>query len=492
MKLYQYFLGICLAWLCCIQGAIAQVSTGTGFLVAPGFLITNDHVVKGCTSVEVKNETGRLRSLVADADPLTDLALLQVSTLNGPFAKLRSPTSIELGEQVMVFGFPLSGSLTSGGNFTSGLVSGLRGLNELKSEFQITAPVQPGNSGGPVLDASGNVIGVVVAKLDALKAAVATGDIPQNINFAVTAEALNAFLIKNKVNVDYSSASKPLNTASIAKLAQSFTYQIECMSKTQQANETPKSAPRSASPSGVQVFKDCYDCPEMILIPAGSFLMGSPPDLEQDPLSNAKLVMVGLDEEKPQHRVQIQAFAIGKYEVTQQQWYAVMGNNPSYNKGSKLPVDAVSWDDTQLFLQKLSQKTGKKYRLPTEAEWEYAARAGSTTIYPWGNSDAELHVYAWSRKEANMTNPVGLKRPNQFGLHDMIGNVLEWTQDCWNENYIGAPTDGSAWTIGVCSRRVLRGGAWFTNLQYLRTANRDRNFAGGRVSANGFRLARTP
>ena len=228
-------------------------------------------------------------------------------------------------------------------------------------------------------------------------------------------------------------------------------------------------------------FKDCDECPEMVVIPAGTFLMGAIPNFEG-----------GLSYEEPQHRVQIQAFAIGKYEVTQEQWFAVMGDNPSLIKGSKLPVNYVGWHDAQLFVQKLSQKIGKKYRLVTEAEWEYAARAGSTTIYPWGDSDAELSVYAWSNVISRGANVVGLKKPNQFDLHDMIGNVWEWTQDCWNENYSGAPTDGSAWTKGDCSRRVVRGGSSYDNPHAFRSAKRTWNMASNRyLNGVGFRVART-
>ena len=178
--------------------ANAQVSTGTGFAVAPGLLITNHHVIDGCTAIEVVSAVGRRRAAVVDADPLIDLALLRVPGMRGGAAKLRSPNNVRLGEPVMVFGFPLSGSLTSGGNFTSGLVSGLRGLRDTVGEIQITAPVQPGNSGGPVMDASGAVVGVVVAKLDALRSAIATGDIPQNFNFVVSLDTLSEFLTKTR------------------------------------------------------------------------------------------------------------------------------------------------------------------------------------------------------------------------------------------------------------------------------------------------------
>jgi formylglycine-generating enzyme required for sulfatase activity len=262
--------------------------------------------------------------------------------------------------------------------------------------------------------------------------------------------------------------------------------------------EIPKvqiSRPQAAK-SGA-VFKDCDVCPEMVVIPAGSFWMGSPPDpepdSEPDPFSNAKPVKVGKDNEKPQHRVDIQSFAIGKYEVTQEQWYAVMGNNPSKNKGRTLPIVNVSWNDVQLFVQKLSRKTGKKYRLTSEAEWEYAARGGSDATYPWGNSDTELHVYAWFSAIANATNPVGLKKPNQFGLYDMLGNVWEWTQDCWHEDYFGAPRHGQAWTTGEdCSKRVLRGGSWDDDPQGLRVAFRfSYSYAVGYFFYDiGFRVAR--
>jgi formylglycine-generating enzyme required for sulfatase activity len=254
--------------------------------------------------------------------------------------------------------------------------------------------------------------------------------------------------------------------------------------------EMPKPQSVQSISSGA-VFKDCYDCPEMVVIPAGSFLMGSPPDRKQDPLSSEKPVKVSEDYEKPQHRVDIQSFAIGKYEVTQEQWFAVMGYSRSSNKGLTLPVENVSWNDAQLFVQKLSEKTGKKYSLPSEAEWEYAARGGSTTSYPWGSSDAELHVNAWFSAIAATTNPVGLKKPNQFGLYDMIGNVWEWTQDCWNPSYSGAPTDGSVWLRGDCSSRVVRGGSWNFNSQYLRTARRSGFYFTVRSSSGGFRVART-
>jgi formylglycine-generating enzyme required for sulfatase activity len=239
---------------------------------------------------------------------------------------------------------------------------------------------------------------------------------------------------------------------------------------------------KTESPKKIaRIYKDCEDCPEIVEIPSGTFLMGS----KLDPFSQFGLQ----SDEQPQHTVSIKSFSIGRYEVTQEQWFSLMGNLPSYSRGRTLPVEQVSWEDTQEYLKRLSLKTGKKYRLPSEAEWEYAARAGSQTAFSYGEDKDLLGQYAWweenSQKEIH---PVGGKLPNSFGLHDMHGNVMEWTNDCWNLNYISAPTDGSAWLEGDCSRRVMRGGSWYHQSTYLRSAYR----FGGAASLNfyGFRVAR--
>ena len=204
--------------------------------------------------------------------------------------------------------------------------------------------------------------------------------------------------------------------------------------------------------------------------------------------------------------VNIRSFSIGKFEVTQKQWFAVMGTEPSKFKGGNLPVEQVSWNDAQEFVQNLSQKTGKQYRLPTEAEWEYAARAGSQTMYFFGDDASQLERYAWFDKNTakvfqplflfNLlgakTNPVGEKLPNSFGLHDIYGNVSEWTQDCWNENYNGAPRDGSAWAVGDCRQRVLRGGPMALSADLLTSYTRHRFSRDQKNYMTGLRVARTP
>ena len=160
------------------------------------------------------------------------------------------------------------------------------------------------------------------------------------------------------------------------------------------------------------------------------------------------------------------------------------------------PVINVSFDDAQAYVRWLSQETGKQYRLPTEAEWEYVARAGSTTVYWWGDDVDENNAVCdgcGSQWDGKQTAPVGLFKPNPFGVHDTAGNVFEWVQDCWHENYNNAPVDGSAWLKangGKCDRRVVRGGSWNYDPRYLRSAGRVRSLTVSAGGGLGFRIAR--
>jgi formylglycine-generating enzyme required for sulfatase activity len=216
---------------------------------------------------------------------------------------------------------------------------------------------------------------------------------------------------------------------------------------------------------------------EMVYIPGGTFMMGSP---ATEKYSH--------DSELPQHQVTVPAFYAGKYPITQAQWQAVMGNNPSKFKGEKLPVECVSWDDAVEFCNKLSQKTGKKYRLLSEAEWEYACRAGTTTPFYFGETiTPELVNYGDYHQEAT---DVGIFPPNAFGLYDMHGNVWEWCSDRWHDSYATCydnfgdddevPTDGSSWETCITgyslvhnsSWRVVRGGSWISDA-VCRCASRD-------------------
>ncbi len=238
-------------------------------------------------------------------------------------------------------------------------------------------------------------------------------------------------------------------------------------------------APLALAEAGRE-FRDCDVCPRMIEIPAGSFVMGVP--------ENGN----GSDKEKPQRTVSIAAFSIGKYEVTQAEWVAIMGSNPSENGGDDSPVDHVSWEMAQQFVVKLSKLTGKKYRLPSEAEWEYAARAGTNKEFYDSDEPASMDAYAWFRANAGMeVHSVGSKKPNRFGLYDMYGNVWEWTQDCWNPDYKGAPATQAAWEQGSCESRVNRGGAWVSTARMLRSAFRSRFSLELKSPYFGLRVARS-
>jgi formylglycine-generating enzyme required for sulfatase activity len=282
------------------------------------------------------------------------------------------------------------------------------------------------------------------------------------------------------------------------------------------------------APTAGETFRDCAGCPEMVVIPAGSFLMGSP-DSERDRDDN----------EGPQRRVTItKRFALGKFELTVEQFAAFVAEtkydtgsvcdiwqdgsfdarpgfswrDPNFTQTDKHPAACLSWDDAKSYLAWLSAKTGKTYRLPSEAEWEYAARAGASMRFHFGDDDKDYCRYGngvdataladvpgakengWGalpcRDGHAFTAPAGSFAPNAFGLHDTHGNVFEWLEDCWNDNFKGAPNDGSAWVSGDCTQRVQRGGAWGYPRTYLRIAVRGRQAQGYRYVNAGVRVAR--
>jgi formylglycine-generating enzyme required for sulfatase activity len=238
---------------------------------------------------------------------------------------------------------------------------------------------------------------------------------------------------------------------------------------------------------------------EMVKIPAGSFLMGTE---ETEVIRLCKEYKTDWYKcEMPQHQVKLQEFYLGKYPVTQEQYEAVMGNNPSsFKDNPKNPVEKVSWNDAQEFCQKLNDKTKKNYRLPSEAEWEYACRAGTTTSFYFGetistdqgNYDGN-YIFGKGKKGVyrEKTTPVGSFPVNKFGLYDLHGNVWEWCQDLWHEKYENAPMDGSSWNEGnsQTSFRTLRGGSWYDDPGNCRSANRYGFDADYRFDGFGFRLA---
>jgi formylglycine-generating enzyme required for sulfatase activity len=286
-----------------------------------------------------------------------------------------------------------------------------------------------------------------------------------------------------------------------------------------------------------QAYRDCAQCPEMVRIPPGSFVMGSTPEVEQrDGVPDDHVAT-----NSPMHRVTIaRGFSLGRYEVTRGEFAAFVAatarempmscwgpladgvtkhefkdrnwEKPGFAQTDRDPVVCVNWHDAVAYTEWLSQLTGKSYRLPSEAEWEYAARAGSTTRYPWGDEAAAACTQAniadlglvtlggFKRPNDDMfpctdgvvfTAPAGRFGANAFGLHDMIGNVWEWTADCWMHHYELAPTDGSPFTGGTCAQRVYRGGSWGAFPWHSRSALRMGEAPDWRNRLKGFRVARS-
>jgi len=254
----------------------------------------------------------------------------------------------------------------------------------------------------------------------------------------------------------------------------------------------PLSAARERALKPGDAFQECSRCPVMKVMPAGNFTMGSP---SSEPGRNS--------DEGPQHTVMIgQQFAVGQHELTFDEWDACVADggcngykpNDEGCGGGTRPVINVNWDDANAYVAWLAKKTGKPYRLLSEAEYEYATRAGTTTAYPWGDAIGKNNANCtgcgwWQGKQQTVT--VGSFAANGFGLYDMVGNAWERVEDCYHDSYNGAPTDGSTWTSGDCSHHVSRGGAWVDFAQDLRSASRLGTSTGGRVSGIGFRVGRT-
>jgi formylglycine-generating enzyme required for sulfatase activity len=239
------------------------------------------------------------------------------------------------------------------------------------------------------------------------------------------------------------------------------------------------------------IFRECAkDCPEMVVLPAGMFVMGSPPDEKGRHES-----------EGPQHEVRIsKPFAVSRFEATFDNWEACVsyGDCPAVGDSGfghgQQPVINLSWADAQHYVAWLVRMTGKAYRLLSEAEWEYAARAGTQTTYSWGNEIGKGNANCkgcGSQWDDLQTAPVGSFAANPFGLHDMHGNVFEWVEDAWHDGYQGAPSDGSVWIeAGDVNRRRVRGGSWDYDPNYLRSATRAWFHPDERDGSIGFRVAR--
>ena len=432
-------------------------SIGTGFVVCKDdvgvWIVTASHVVKDdpktpktIHKVEFFGTDSPIEAEIKyseDNDPLYGIALLRVA--NGYLTT--NAAELVLGEDIkdddsnlVIIGHPPAGNWSK----KIGYVSKIEGRHAV-----LEANIQEGNSGGPVFK-DGRVAGMV-----ATTKGIGNG------------EAVQVSAIRSALEGWH-----------------------QCRTSAPAVKAPATATAPTNSPKSVENPKpDCPYCPEMVRLPAGEFMMGAAPGEAE----------AGSDEQ-PRHNVKVNAFSIGKYEVTQGQWQAVMGSNPSYFKqcGDNCPVEYVSFNQVQAFIQNLNDKTGQVYRLPTEAEWEYAARAGTTTAFSTGNCINTRQANYEGRYDYNgcgvkvgdylgKTTPVGSYPANPWGLYDMHGNVWEWTCSAYTERYDDSE---EICTNDVNIHRGVRGGSWFELPHYSRSANRGRYGPNVAHPNIGFRLAR--
>jgi formylglycine-generating enzyme required for sulfatase activity len=551
---------------------------GSGFVVRCDeesvYILTAYHVIKD------SQETGVIFSSQRHASPLKPRVIHQQFQDENGLALLAVPADAARsagarGLPLSAAGVPAKGQeLLMIGNprtlgdweWSRGLVGGRKG-----EIFRVNVNVQEGNSGGPML-LDGQVVGIVLNDLQGI------AEVKSVINIRNYLEGLDVAAKDGPCRGAHPTAAKPTVpapqvdlqvqiTPAPAKLTvrsnvtgdtvfidgqprgptrldlqlspgsnlvrvekegyEPFEEKVELAAG---AEKTVRATLQRPGPKPGETFRDCPRCPEMVVIPTGSFQMGSPAS------------EVGRqDDEGPVHRVQIaQPFALGRREVTVGEFGAFVAATayrteaeksqgcaawngtewaydtkrnwraPGFTQGDDHPVVCVSWNDARAYLEWLSKESGQAYRLPSEAEWEYAARAGTTTARFWAERADQACPYAnvadksYAAKYPDFqwlihrcddrhvhTAPVGSFKPNAFELLDILGNVWEWTEDCWNDSYNGAPSDGSAWTKGDCGRRVSRGGSWADEPVFVRSAGRFRDGTGGRGGYTGFRPART-
>jgi formylglycine-generating enzyme required for sulfatase activity len=441
---------------------------GTGFAISSsGYIVTNYHVVEGGNNIQVLGIKGdfstKYTAKVVLFDEKNDLAILKVGVSLGTLPYIFRKSMASVGESVFVLGYPLTASMGNEIKLTDGLVSSKSGFGGDITLYQISAPVQPGNSGGPLFDKSGNVIGVICAKH--LKA--------ENASYAVKLTYLTSLIesISTPPTLPSSSLMSGQSLPQQVKMASKFVYQIIVDNATAsypQENRSNPGRPRI----------------EWVAIPAGTFMMGSP-DSETS----------RYNDEGPRHQVTLSGFKMSKYEVTFAQYDAfceATGRRKSSDNGwgrGNRPVINVDWYDATAFAQWMG------CRLPTEAEWEYACRAGTNTPFNTGSclSTAQAnyngndpYLYCIKGSYIQRTQPVGSYAPNAWGLFDMHGNVFEWCSDWYGNYYTNSQTNPTGPASG--SKRVLRGGGWSYNGSYCRSALRFYYEPSARVLDIGFRL----
>lgn len=447
--------------------------TGTGFALTNNYIVTNNHVVDGAKTISIQGINGdfnhKYQAEVVATDKHNDLAIIKVSGVtisssNIPYA-VKTGTS-EVGEEVFVLGYPLTSTMGEEIKLTTGVISSKTGFQGDVSIYQISAPIQPGNSGGPLFDSRGNVVGIVSAKHKGA----------ENVGYAIKTSYLKN-LMESSVSSNILPQTNKMagqNLSRKVKLAKNYVYYITCSGK--DLNNQVASSRSGNNSSLSPIIQNLIN--NMVFVEGGNFTMGATPEQRH----YAESV------ENIPHQVLLSSFSIGKFEVTQEEWESVMGNNPSREKGAKMPVTNISWNDCKEFIQKLNNITGKKFRLPTEAEWEYAARGGKFSKgYKYAGSNIYNNV-AWNEENSDSRlHKVGNKQSNELGLYDMSGNVEEWCYD-WYGSYNSAsqnnPMGPKSGNYHIC-----RGGSYYGSYMCCFVSYRKCETPGSQSIYLGFRLA---
>ena len=507
------------------SSAQERASTGSGFLVDPnGYLLTAAHVVGDAAFIEVRLKDKRiLPATILSVDKDHDLALLKVEATNLPFLSIGNSNTVKVQDEAWAMGFPFGPALGEEVTVTKGSLTAIRS-HQAQRLFQVDAAINPGNSGGPLVNNKGQVIGVVHAKLAARvgqEFGIAT--LPEGIGFAVPI-SFGMPLLATIPDYDLTALGKSrpiLKPPEIAEKAMPAVVQIIASSGSREERPVARPSPAPAPP-GLETYRDPTTGMEFVRVKGGCYEMG---DTFGD----------GDPDERPVHQVCVNDFYLGQYEVTVGQfrqfvnatgyrteaeregwavaltdrgWAKVMDRNwknPGFSQTHQHPVVCVSWNDAQAFLDWLSKKMGKAFRLPTEAEWEYTARSGGQKVkYSWGNGSPSDNIADESIKRAYpklvqkywegyddtfvFTAPVGSFSPNELGLYDMGGNVAEWCQDWYGKDYYASSPKDNPSGPGSGEYRVFRGGSWGSDPRSVRAAYRYGGAPSIRYGSLGFRL----
>lgn len=446
--------------------------TGTGFALTNNYIVTNYHVVENANRISIQGINGdfnhKYSADVVTTDKHNDLAIIKVkgvniSSVSIPYA-VKTGTS-EVGEEVFVLGYPLTSTMGEEVKLTTGVISSKTGFQGDVSIYQISAPIQPGNSGGPLFDSKGNVVGIVSAKHKGA----------ENVGYAIKTSYLKN-LMESAVSTNIlpqTNKMAGLNLSGKVKLAKNYVYYITCSSRgysgssaNNHSNSLPEQAPIKRTPIDVNTIIQRI-LSNMVPVSGGDFIM--------------------INFEGTEEKISIPNFSIGRYEITQEEWQAIMKTNPCNSSGQvgpKIPIFNVSWEDCQEFIKRLNNITGKKFRLPTEEEWEYAASGGQESHnYKFSGSNQSDAVAWYSSNCDKKIHNVGEKLQNELGLFDMSGNVKEWCGDIIDNSKIQA----LRWTPG--NSRIIRGGSWLSGSQECGVSVRNFVSPDVRDVGVGFRIA---